>query len=109
MILNEGDERVWGRTKSRRAARCFLPEVGLSLKQITVLGCGNKLLRRAEIIAVVRFPFSGQRHDRAMMKIIVPNCIEIIAAFAARTDELRNLPLVFGDQNNRARSSGFAG
>src|SRR5437016_13068975 len=97
MILNEGDERVWGRTKSRRAARCFLPEIGLSLKQITVLGRGNKFLRRAEIIAVVRFPFSGQRDDRAVMEIVVPNRIEIVAAFAAGTNELGNLPLVFGD------------
>ena len=43
------------------------------------------------------------------MEIVVPNRIEIVATFAAGTDELGNLPLVFGDQNDRAWSSGFAG
>src|SRR5207302_901605 len=108
VVLNEGDKCVWGRAESRRAARCFLPEIGLSLKQITVLGCGNKFLRRAEKIAVVRFPSSGQCDDGAVMKIVVPNRIEIVAAFAPGTDQLGNLPLVFGDHNDRAWSTGFA-
>jgi hypothetical protein len=97
VVLNEGDKCVRGRTESRGAARCFLPEIRLSLKQITVLGCGNKFLRRAEKIAVVRFPSSSQGDDGAVMEIVVPNRIEIVAIFASGTDELGNLPLVFGD------------
>jgi len=31
------------------------------------------------------------------MEIVVPNRVEIVAAFAAGADELGNLPLVFGD------------
>ena len=97
MVLNKSDERVRRRTESRCAARRFLPKVGLALEQITVLGRGNKLLRRAEIIAVVRFPSSGQCDDGAVMEVIIPNRIEIVAAFAPRANELGNLPLIFGD------------
>ena len=32
-----------------------------------------------------------------MMEIVVPNRIEIVAAFAARPYEFGDLPLVFGD------------
>src|ERR1700758_316572 len=97
MVLNEGDKCVRGRTESRCAPRGYLPEIGLSLKQIAVLGGGNKFLRRAQIIRVVGFPFSGERDGGAMMEIVVPNRVEIVAAFTTGLDELGNLPLVFGD------------
>ena len=42
------------------------------------------------------------------MKIVVPNCVEVVAAFVAWTNQFRFLPLVFRDQNDRARASGFA-
>ena len=42
------------------------------------------------------------------MKIVVPNCVEIVAAFAAWSNQFSFLPLVFRDQNNRALASGFA-
>ena len=72
VILDEGDKRLVRKVKRGSAARCFLPEIGLSLKQITVFGCGNKFLRRAEIIGVIRFVPSGQCDDGGVMKIIVP-------------------------------------
>ena len=109
MILNERDKCVRGRTESWCTARCCLPKIRLSLKQIAVLGRRNKFLRSAKIIGVVGFPSPGQRDSGAMMEIVVPNRIEIITAFAARTDEFGDLPLVFRDQNNRVPFLIFAG
>jgi hypothetical protein len=42
------------------------------------------------------------------MKVIVPNCVEVVAAFAAWSNQFSFLSLVFRDQNDRARVSGFA-
>src|SRR4029077_4182586 len=108
MILNEGDKCLRGRTESWCAARGYLPKIRLSLKQIAVLGRGNEFLRTAKIVGVVGLSSPGQRDGGAMMKIVVPNCIEVVTAFAARPDEFGNLPLVFRDQNNRAPDGGFA-
>src|SRR5262249_9925599 len=58
----------------------------------------------AQIISVVSFAVSSQRDDGAMMKIIVPNCVEIVAALPARSNQFRFLPLVLRDQNNLART-----
>src|SRR4051794_10549599 len=43
------------------------------------------------------------------MKIIVPNRVEIVAAFAAGTKELGNLPLILRDQNNIPRLGSLTG
>src|ERR1700740_2191479 len=108
MVLNEGDKCVRRRTKGWCAPRGCLPEIGLSLKQIAVLGCGNKFLRSAKIIGVVGFPSPGQCDGGSMMEIIVPDRIEIVTALAARPCEFDDLPFVFRYQNNRSRRGGFA-
>src|SRR5690349_17689597 len=109
MVLNEGDKCVRGRTECGAAPRSFLPKVGLTLKQVAVLGRGNKFLRSAKIIGVVGFPSPGQRDGGAMMKIVVPHRVEIVTTFGSRPYELDDLSLVFCDQNNRSRRGCFAG
>ena len=78
------------------------------MKKITVLSRGNKFLGRAEIVRVVSLFPPRERDDSAVMKIVVPNCVKIIAAFAPRLYQFGFLSLVLRDQNNRALSSGFA-
>src|SRR6266446_2030996 len=109
MILNERDKRFRFSAERRATARRFLPKIWLPLKQVAVLGCGNKFLRRAKVIGVVGFPSPSQRDGGAMMEIIVPDRIEIVTAFAARPYEFDDLPLVFRDQNNRSPRGSFAG
>ena len=41
------------------------------------------------------------------MKIVVPYCVEVVAAFAAWSNQFNFLPLIFCDQNDRARTSGI--
>ena len=108
MILDERDKRFRRRSKRSRSPRRFLPQIWLTLKQIAVLSCGNEFLRVAQIIGVVSFAFSGQRDHGAMMKIVVPNCVEIVAAFIARANQFGFLPLILCDQNNIARLCGVA-
>src|SRR5262249_36765097 len=107
VIFDKGDKRFRPRTECRASTRRFLPKVGLALKQITVLGRGNKFLRASKIIGVVGLAFSGQCHDGGVMKIVVPDRVEIVPAFFARQNQLRFLPLVLSDQNDLAWFGGL--
>src|SRR5438477_5812855 len=109
MILDERDECFRWRSKCRRAARRFLPDIGLALKKIAVLRRRNEFLRRPQVIRVIRFSSSSQRDDGAVMEIVIPNRIEVVAAFAASPNQFGFLPFVFRDQNDRARTCRLAG
>src|SRR5205823_3057371 len=108
-VLNERDKRFRFSAERRATARRFLPKIWLPLKQVAVLGCGNKLLRRAKVIGVVSFPSPSQRDGGAMMEIVVPNRIEIVAAFFARLNQFCYLPFILRDQKNFSRLGRFAG
>ena len=108
MILDERDECFRRGSKCRCAARRFLPDVGLALKKIAVLGRGNEFLRRAHVICVISFAFLRERNSGAVMEIVVPHSVEIIATFTARSNQFGFLPLIFCEQKNRARTSRFA-
>ena len=60
------------------------------------------------IIGVIRFVSTGQRDDRAVMQIVIPERVEIVAAFAARPNQFRFLRFVLRDQNDRALAGGGA-
>src|SRR5207249_12270006 len=95
----EHDERCRRRVERRRSPRLLLPDIALPLVEKAVLRGGNNLARRAAIIAVIGLPPPGQRHHRAMVKIIVPQRVEPIAAAPLRADEARLLRFVLADED----------
>src|SRR6266568_4664789 len=102
MIFDETDKRLWRYAISRRATLGFLPGIWLALVKITVLGCRNEFLRRPEIIGVIRFVPSGQSNEGAVMEVVVPQTVEIVAPFAARANHLGFLRLILRNQNQQA-------
>ena len=61
------------------------------------------------VIGEIRFAVPGQRDERRMMPVVVPKRVEIVAALAARFDQLRFLRLVFRDEQDRSIAGGLAG
>src|SRR5437763_2226793 len=102
MILDDRDACRRSRSKGRPAARRSLPDIGFALKKIAVLHRRNDFLPRPQVIRAIRFSSSSQRDDGAVMEIVIPNCIEAVAAFAASPNQFGFLPFVFRDQNDRA-------
>ena len=89
----------------RRAAGLMLPSVPLALIQESVLRRGDELLRRAEIVRVVRLAPARQRHHRGVMKVVVPERVEAATTALDGMKERRVLRLVLTD-NPRAPLSG---
>src|SRR4051812_44169531 len=83
------------------AAAFLLPVIPLPLVKESVLHRGNKFLRRAAISAVIRLGAPGGRDQRAVMKIIVPQCIEAMATSGARANEPRLLRFVLAHHKGR--------
>ena len=73
----------------------------------TVFRGRNKFLRRAKVITEIGFVATGQRHHGAMMKIVVPHSVQIVAAFAARSRHLGILEIVLGDEDDGVRAGRF--
>ena len=83
----------------RCAAPALLPLISLSLIEESVFRRRDELLCDAAVAAVVRFVATSQCDERAVVKVVIPHCIERIAAGIARTDELRVLRFVFRDDD----------
>src|SRR5262249_40675825 len=92
-----------------RSPRRLLPVIRLPLVEEAVLGRGDKLLGRSKIIRVVRLPTAGQRNDRRVVKIVIPETIKAVASFCARSNEFYLLRFVLSYQNKRFVRRAFMG
>src|SRR5262249_39924042 len=86
-----------------------LPREPLSLIQRPVLRRRDELLRDAAIPAVVRFVAPGSGDASRVMKVVVPDRVEPIAARLVWPHEASVLGLVFGDQHRAATGGRGAG
>ena len=109
VVFEKCDEGFRRHAQSQCAARRFLPGIGLSLKKITVLRSRNEFLRGTEIVRVIRFAPAHKRNNRTVMKIVIPDTVEIVAAFAARPNQFHFLPFVLRHQNDGTLACGAAG
>src|SRR6266850_3969076 len=94
MVLEEGDERGRLQPESWRAAALLLPFVPLALVKVAPFDGGDELLRLAQVLGIVRLIMPGQRHHRAMMKIIIPERVDAIASLRVWPHQLYMLRLV---------------
>src|SRR5438552_15750863 len=106
-MFDETNENLWRNAEGGSAAQRFSPRARLALIKKTVFRGRNKFLRCASVIAVVRFVATSHRHHRAVVKIVVPHSVQIIAAFAALPHHPRFLEIVLGDEDDRARAGRF--
>src|SRR6266511_3148432 len=74
--------------ESWRAAALLLPCVPLALVEITPFDGGDELLRLAQVLGIVSLIMPGQRHHRAMMKIVIPERVDAIAPLLLRPHQL---------------------
>ena len=94
---------LFGRCYRRRgAATPTLPLVALALIEEAVFDCGDELLRRALVVRVISFASAREGDPRAVMKVVVPEAVESVAAALKRSDKARLLRLVLGDDCRRS-------
>ncbi len=103
VVLEEVDERRRRQVERRGAAALLLPRVPLPLVEKAVLDARDQLLRRAEVVGVVGLVAAGQRHQRRVVEVVVPERVEAVAALRGRAHQLRLLRLVLGDDRSSAR------
>src|SRR5687768_14308609 len=105
VILQEVDERGRRQAEGGRAAAGLLPEVALSLVEKAVFRGRDELLRRAVVVGVIRLAMAGERDQRGVMPVVVPEGVEAVAALVERADETRLLRLVLRHEINRPPAS----
>ncbi len=81
MVLQEGDELVRMQPERGSAAKLLVPRGPLPLEEESPFHCGNELLRRPFKIAIIGLVPPGQRHARAMVKIVIPQSIQSITQY----------------------------
>src|SRR5918998_3547457 len=99
MVLYEVDETFGLKAKTGRAAPVSLPLVTLPLVQIAPLRRRDKLLWPTQVVGIISFVFSSQRHHRRMMKIIVPQSVQPVAALFHGLQHAHVLRLVLSDDD----------
>src|ERR1700704_4576962 len=102
MILDETDERLRTEAAGRCAPVLLLPRVTLALVKVAILHRRDELLRRAPVIAVGSQMVPGQRDNRRVVQIVVPETVKSIAALGTRTCQPRLLFLILRHEKNRA-------
>jgi hypothetical protein len=108
VVFDVTNERLRRYAERRSAAQYFSPRKRLPLIQETVFRGGNKFLRCAKVIGEISFVATGQRHDGAVMKIVIPHPVQTVAALDSRPRHPGFLQIVLRDQNDRTRPGGFA-
>src|SRR5205823_4710809 len=83
-------------SESRRSTPLLLPVISLSLKEEAILCGGDEFLGRATVVLIIGFFAAGQGYQRAVMKVIVPYCVEPVSTCFSRTHQSRMLRLIFG-------------
>src|SRR5579863_720198 len=85
VVVLQVDDKARCRNVERRCpAVLLLPGITLPLEQETVFGECDELGRSAAVIAVIGLPASGKRDLGAVVKIVIPDRVETIAAFVER-------------------------
>src|SRR5258707_9655313 len=106
VVLQEIDEVGRRQVERRGAAPLLLPGKNLSLVEVAPFEGRDEFLRIAVIVGVVGFIAADERHHGGMMEVVVPNCIQAVAALLRRAYEASSLPLVLGDDDDRTISRG---
>src|SRR5258708_5478461 len=78
----------------------------LPLEQKPVFGQRYEFSGAPVIIAVVTLALARQCDDRAVVEIVVPQCVETIAARFLRTRQPRHLSLILGGNEGNAAAPG---
>jgi hypothetical protein len=108
VVLRERDEPHGWQVERGRAATVFLPSVPLALIQETVFHGRHELLRSASVPGVVGLGAPRGGDHGAVVKIVVPERVEAVAALLARSHEPSQLSLVLTDHDRAARGRGAA-
>ena len=109
VVLDEDDEPLRLEVEGRGAAGLLLPAVALALVEEAVLRGRDQLLRAPLVVAQVGLVAAGQRHDGAVVEVVVPQGVEAEAAPLAGPDEAHGLGLVLAHDEDPAGCRGLAG
>ncbi len=104
-ILDEPPRLQAGR---RAAPPLPLPGIDLPLVDVAPLGRRDELLRRAEVVAIVRLAAARGGDDRGVVEVVGPQRIEPEAPLLRRPDQVRLLRLVLADDQRPAPPRGLA-
>src|SRR5688572_18686108 len=104
MILEKVDEPRGFDIPRRRTAPLLLPGVVLALVEKAVFGGRHELLRRPQVIRVVRLTPAGERDHGGVMPVVVPEGIQTESAFVRGSEEADILGLVFADDERPTRA-----
>src|SRR5579864_478862 len=102
MVLKKVDERSRLHSQSGLSAALLLPRISLALEEVAVLNRGDELLRGAQIVAVVGGALPGQRGDRAVVIVVVPERVEAVSSLPLGAGDLGLLGLVLRHQDDLA-------
>ncbi len=108
VVLEIVHEALAREAERRAPASLPLPLVALALVQESVLGGGDELLGPAAVVAVVGLVASGERDEGRMVKVVVPQGVERVSAFAAGREQPRLLRFVLTNDQRAARAAGTA-
>jgi hypothetical protein len=98
VVLKKGHKRRRLQSKTRRTATLLLPGRPLPLVEVAPLERRDKLLGSAAIVGVIGLVVSGKRYHGAVVKVIVPEGVEAIAALRWWAYQLGVLPFVLRHQ-----------
>src|SRR4051812_33077063 len=98
MVLQEVHVVAWLEIEARRTSRSVLPIVFLALKQISVFGSRQEFRGLPAVVVIVGFMPACQGDDGGMVKVVIPQGVEIIALLLRRPDHPRLLWLVLADK-----------
>ena len=101
VVFQEHHERLGREVEGRGAAPLLLPAIILPLIQEAVPRGGDKLLRPPAVIGVVGLVASGHRDNSAVMKIVVDQRVEAVAAPLRRPHQAGMLRLVLTDDKGQ--------
>src|SRR5512145_1704237 len=106
VIFNIIDKPCRFYSTSGATASLALPAIRLPLIKESRLCRGYEFPHIAAIIRKICLAVSGQRYQRRVMKIIIPEGIYSVPALIDRSNQCRLLRLIFGCDNGTASGSG---
>src|SRR5262249_51175986 len=112
MVLQKCDERGRQQIQPGLATAFLLPRVPLSLVQIAILERGEKLLRCAEVIGVVRLVSASEGDHRRVVEVVVPEAVEAITIGFERPNQPWMLRFILSNEESgpspRGEANGMA-
>ena len=98
MVLEKVDEIPRLEIKAWRAPCAILPVIALPLEQVSVFRSRHELLSVAMMIVIIGFVAASERHCCGVMKVVVPECVQIVAALIPRPHHIGLLRLILADE-----------